>query len=266
MTISMSTVICTLQVAIPLAYFAALLFLPRGYWATLQKLKEDDDARKRIETAAAARQDAEKTVFRDFLSAHPKLADDPTWLREKVYRAIDYAIRRHDWYEDQRARMFQVLLAVLTISVSFVGLVLTNTKSSLLDSWGLLAILSVVFVALARAIFLYNHALDADRPYRLVSDIRFWFFRYNLPEHSEQLTRKPDVVRIATRVLDERDRFLTRIKDNLDPANSLREDFEQIFILHVLQRYKHESLQRLSWLLAYSLVALLVLVVLALLR
>ena len=103
-----------------------------------------------------------------------------------------------------------------------------------------------IWIALLR----YNAELDGDRPYRLVSDIRFWYFRYNIPTHSESVSGG-SVLNSAGSVLRERANFIDRISKNFTLKNSIREDLEQIFILQVLQRYKSESLTRMRWSLVY---------------
>ena len=59
---------------------------------------------------------------------------------------------------------------------------------------------------------------------------------------------------MAESVADERERFFSRIGENFSLKASLREDLEQLFILHTLQRYKSESLKRMRWVLSYFLV------------
>jgi hypothetical protein len=194
------------------------------------------------------------------LSVKPE--DTFAYLREKLFRAIDYAIRRHDWYEEQRARVFQQVMTsalwILTASVTIVGIgiradagTVGKRFASLELLLGLSVLVIIALVSLLRAVVLYNSELDANRPYRLISDIRFWFFRYNMPAHLAAASTKDDIHAQGEAVISERERFFSRIKANLNLEPSLREDFEQLFILQVLQRYKSDSLRYLRYLLSY---------------
>src|SRR5580693_892574 len=66
-------------------------------------------------------QNSELSQIRDFL----KKADEQegrSYLREKIFRSIDYAIRRHDWYEDQRSRVLQTATAIASGFFGIVGI------------------------------------------------------------------------------------------------------------------------------------------------
>jgi hypothetical protein len=112
----------------------------------------------------------------------------------------------------------------------------------------------IAVIALCFAIYHYNKELGADRPYRFISDIRTWYFRYNLPEHSS--SGDSAMLSAANDVANQRKQFFSRVVDNIAPDTSLREDIEQLFILQVLQRYKSESLHSLQWILTYTIFAL----------
>jgi hypothetical protein len=124
---------------------------------------------------------------------------------KKLLEAIDYAIKRHDWYEDQRSRVFQSSLTLLSAVLAVLAVVAKATTTSLSEPYPVMLIFFVVgtCVALLRMLWLYSIELNADRPYRLVSDITFWHFRYNLPSASPELT--PEGATLAAQnVLSER--------------------------------------------------------------
>jgi hypothetical protein len=146
-----------------------------------------------------------------------------------------------------------ISFAILTISLTVTGLVIQkNLNSQYSDIFACLGgfiVLSVISIAWSA--WLYNSELDKDRPYRSVSDIRFWYYRYNLPARSALISAGESLLSQAQAVLEERKIFFDRISDNLKVGESMREDLEQLFILQVLQRYKSESLSQLRWLLSY---------------
>lgn len=101
----------------------------------------------------------------------------------------------------------------------------------------------VCFFSITRAVFLYNIELDADRPYRLVSDVRHYYYVYNMPEPINKNGNK--YTDIANIVCDKRNEFINRITENFDGIESTREDIEQIFILQTLQMHKSRSLKKM---------------------
>ena len=184
-------------------------------------------------------------------------SDEPgtDFLTTKVLASIDYAIKRHDWYEDQRFRIFQVAVAMTTTLLSILAVV-SSAGATLSPSWLLIlrGLGLSAAICLVTMIYLYNSDLDADRPHRYISDVRFWYFRYNLPSHGAVgVPLAPDAA--ASHVAAERDRFMERVADGFAWLPSLREDLEQLFILHTLQRAKSESLVQMRWVLSYFLIA-----------
>lgn len=241
----------------PLIYLIGLFFIPKGIWKTFLKFKNDPSAKEIVEKNRDTQIQNEIETYINSLIKGSTI-DSYDLVQQKVYKAIDYAIKRHDWYENQRNRIFNLILWTIGFSLTFVGLLLRNSDKTVVDSPEIMAIIITVTIALFVGLVLYNKELDADRPYRLVSDIRFWFFRYNLPTHSDKLKSKNDITRIADEVQKERNKFFDRISENFTIENSIREDFEQLFILHVLQRYKSESLIKLRWLMTYTMIVLII--------
>jgi hypothetical protein len=256
----MNIAFCLSQAVLLIAFCFCVFRLPRGVWKTHAKVSEDEEAKEALEDIKKKLQIEELDLVRSDLSAPTTPQDRFSATREKVFRAIDYAIKRHDWYEDQRARIFQIILAIsglaLTILGFFVKDVLKDVPHFLPSYCSIAGFFLIILITLSVAVFQYNKELDADRPYRSISDIRFWFFRYNLPLHSSAGKEIDDIQSRAKAVAGERRRFFKRIVENFYSDKSLREDLEQLFILQVLQLYKTESLTRLRWLLAYGVLVL----------
>lgn len=223
--------------------------------ADAERLAGDDDLKRSVdELKASLIREETATLEKHQTLNHPE-DNQFASVREKVLQAIDYAIKRHDWYEDQRFRIFQVILGVATLALTFAGFYLKSPPGSGLFYWAFGGLVVFIFMALVAGVVLYNRELDADRPYRAIADIRFWFFRYNLPGHSSGEAPSRFLSRVQA-VADERRRFFKRIVETLGPYQFLREDLEQLFILQVLQRHKTESLRRLRWRSGYTVILL----------
>jgi hypothetical protein len=97
-----------IQILVIAIFLSLLLMAPTGHlWdrsigkalGEVQKLKE-------IMTTA---QEFEKNLLSSFSDKLSSLSpvDKLKYAGDRISKAIDYASRRHDWYEDQRAKMFQ---------------------------------------------------------------------------------------------------------------------------------------------------------------
>ena len=239
-----------------MGYIALIALAPKGVWNLQIRLQQNLPAADLVTLLVQQAQRDEVGQILNRLSKHSFTSDETfAYAKDKLFRAIDYAIRRHDWYEDQRSRVFQqtmtISLAILTISLTISSIAITNKVFTLNVSICMLGFILLALISIIGSAHLYNSELDRDRPYRLVSDIRFWYFRYNLPKHSTEGAKSPGVASLAEGVLNERKRFFDRVSCNLHIGSSMREDLEQLFILQVLQRYKSESLTKLRWLLSY---------------
>jgi hypothetical protein len=248
--------VALLQTAAFAAFLIALVCAPKGKWRTRTRLSKLATAWHEIDVL---RDDEQKKELKLLVAGLEQLPCGDFgafgYFKEKLFKSIDYAIRRHDWYEDQRSKVFQqtltISLAILTIALTVAGLVIKEKMSVEGIFWCLLVFILIAIVSLVYATVQYNGELNRDRPYRLISDIRFWYFRYNLPDPSSQAESSEAPVKRAQAVAYERSKFFKRLVANLPIERSIREDFEQLFILQVLQRYKMESLERLQWLLVY---------------
>ena len=247
-------------------YFILIFVFPRGpyrigEWLTRSRLEKDPLAKQEIDKLKKAQQDLELGKIKALIASDPVGDDEEApsiVLRDKLYRAIKYMIGRHDWFEEQRFRIFQIILSVATASLSILGWTVESAsdghKPPIGSYWPLLATAAFAFLA---AIHRYNRELDADRPYRSTADIRFWFFRYNMRDSKTFSDKpKPDLDK-AERVILERKAFVERTIGSFSIEGSLREDVEQLFILQLLERAKSESLTLLRWLMSYTLLALL---------
>lgn len=120
--------------------------------------------------------------FRAEAEAVPYLlpSRDHELIRERLYRMIQYAIDRHDWYETQRHRF-------LMLSIGLLGVVATLSPvlASLAADMPLLivaaAVVSLLWISITgfRMILIYARLIGPRYPFRQLTDIRSWIFRYN---------------------------------------------------------------------------------------
>ena len=178
---------------------------------------------------------------------------DRSYIQERLYKMIDYTVRRHDWYVDQSHRLLQIGLALIASGGVIVALVVTK-----LDNLSHISILlgSLFGVSLygtgLSLVYFYNHYMAGDHPYRKVVDIHSWYFRYHfdLPLDpkisSDDKTAKEQVSQEAKYIEEYFAKFLAAAKDW---HAIVREDIEQVSILLILQRYRQQQTREMSkWL------------------
>jgi hypothetical protein len=234
---------------VPTFFLLALFFAPNGVWKMGTRRKPDDTIRKSMASA----QDREtEQIVEKLVTGVAQAEREKTFVSyqlQKLQTAISYTINRHDWYEAQRSGLLTKHLSLTGLTFTAIGLYVGQQKGGvpletklMILSIGMLLLFSLVY-----AIHLYNSELDQDRSYRLVSDIRFWYYRYSLPDKVKDYGESLDFQHMANDVLSERRKFLDRAVEQSNLESSLREDFEQLFILHVLIKHKSESLQKIRW-------------------
>ncbi|WP_343315421.1 hypothetical protein AAIB41_11440 [Brucella sp. BE17] len=235
-----------LAALLPLLFLASLFFLPNGMWKAGQTLKGNPEIRKK---AAEARQSEVDRLNAGLINSIGQLKNqlDGYYQIEKIYKAIQYVIARHDWYETQRS---VILGYVLTITgIVFAGITAyLATINDLVPERSLIIIASIgmtLTIGLFNIVHLYNKELDQDRPYRLIADIRHWFFRYSMPDKIKDYQGRMDYTNIAIDVISEKEKFFNRVMEVSSLGESVREDLEQLFILHILVKHKSESLQKM---------------------
>jgi hypothetical protein len=178
--------------------------------------------------------------------------------QDRLYKMIDYTGMRLDWYVDQCYRLLQIGLALIATGSAVVALF-----SKLEHLAGITQFLAWVFGGslFLTGLFLvhcYNRYLTEDYPYRKVVDIHSWYFLYsfsrqldpNLSQCGE--TAKRQVREAAGDIKDYFTKFLTHARN---PRSLIREDIEQVTILLILQRYRHQQVTKMSKILYRGLLA-----------
>jgi hypothetical protein len=236
---------CLVFAAIPLVFVVLLMAGPDGTWLMGAKRK---GLPKHEEKLKALQEDEVQRINKELLSHVDEAERNGSYQLNKIGSAITNAIGRHDWYEQQRQTVFTNVVAITGLLLTVLGFSVDNITFGSKYICIVLSTAVVLIVALFRIVYLYDAELDQDRPYRMVSDIRYWFFRYSLPDRGKRAHEAPAAT-LVEEVIKEREKYFDRVLANSELPHSIREDLEQLFILHVLQRYKQQSLQAMRWVL-----------------
>jgi hypothetical protein len=116
--------------------------------------------------------------------------------QDRLYRMIDYTVKRQDWYVDQCHRLLQIGLALIATGSAVVALF-----SKLEHLAGITQLLAwffggSLFLTGLALVHCYNHYLRGDHPYRKVVDIHSWYFAYRFPQQLDpNLSKRPETAK-----------------------------------------------------------------------
>src|SRR5262245_41891677 len=83
---------------------------------------------------------------------------------DRLYRMIDYAIKRHDWYEDQRNKTLTLALGLLGLSSFLVAGLLSASVNEMLWFRGF-ASFTLVSVVVTALLIIHKYAVGAQQKY-----------------------------------------------------------------------------------------------------
>jgi hypothetical protein len=238
--------VCLVFLAVPIVFILLLVAGPDGTW----RMGTQRKGLPRLEERLKELQNEEiEKIKKNLLSVVGKEEKNGGYQLNKIGNAITYAVGRHDWYEQQRQTIFTNVVAIAGLLLTAMGFAVGEGAIEQKYLCIIVSTAAVLIIALFWIVNLYDAELDQDRPYRMVSDVRYWFFRYSLPQRGKR-AGEADASTLATEVIKEREKYFDRVLANSALEISVREDLEQLFILHVLQRYKQQSLKAMRWVLS----------------
>jgi len=181
----------------------------------------------------------------------------PAVIQDRLYKMIDYAVKRFDWYEEQRFKFLQIALAMITVTAGLSGFLAnvrtSMTKTALVISFVAIGVLLITGIKL---LFLYNALRGITYPYRKIADIRSWFFKYNFDKLPAALSQdateaSAQIAEVATAY----ENFTSRWAEYATTDRAfIEEDLQQVFILQLLQAYRRDNLESMHKVLEYGVV------------
>jgi hypothetical protein len=171
-------------------------------------------------------------------------------IQDRLYKMIDYASDRYEYYSDQRHKFLNLGLSFIGISATFIGIIVSkdNTLSENLKICGYIDSI-ILFITGIIMTLIYNSYTTADYPYRKIMDIQSWYFKYKF---SDKLDYK-----ISKRKAKSDRQLLEVTKGYLDSVYNwtnkskiknyfIKEDIEQVAILHLLQKYGRDCVNKMK--------------------
>lgn len=170
-------------------------------------------------------------------------------VSDRLAKMIDYAIKRQDWYEDQRNKTLSLGVALLGLASFLVAGLLNSTIGSMVyfRFFACATLISIVGTAGA-IIFEYVSGASEAYTHRDLADIRSWFFAYVVKEpvaqaaiaNNHKRVENQETLRAAWR------RFVGGwMEYEQDPKGFVTEDLQQVFVLYLFQAMRRRSLRQM---------------------
>ena len=182
-------------------------------------------------------------------------------LSEASRHLIDHIAGRIAYAESRRTAISTIAAAMLAADIALLTFGQTNVKHVPLQ----IAIIafSIAGILLSLVIWIvYVRQTNFDYPFKSVTDTWKWFYRDALSSHADKFTasklggQRKSVRDAAKQAFSaQRDAFRTKQIPGLsDLSISTDQDLEQVYVLHVNERYKNLFLTHLRDILAWGLV------------
>jgi hypothetical protein len=178
---------------------------------------------------------------------------DPDRRKEisaRLNKMIDYAIKRQDWYEEQRNKALSLGIALLGLASFLVaGLLNSSVKDMPLFRSFAAVTLFLIIATAAGIIWEYISGAKEDYTHRELADIRSWFFTYVVKEPVVNaaifdVNRKAENRKVLVEAWK---KFIAGwMEYESHPNGFVTEDLQQVFILYLFQAMRRRSLRRMT--------------------
>jgi hypothetical protein len=155
---------------------------------------------------------------------------------------IQYAIGRHDYWEEYRTRYLTIATALVSVAAAAVAILVTaKVGLTAIGIYGSFIILGCTGGYMLRK---FQKETSPDYPYRSVSKVTSWIYFYPLVRNEKLL--RDSLPKTAAKELREQAAkdYLTGLEkftkdwSSMNEWEHIQEDIEQVLILFTLQAYK----------------------------
>jgi hypothetical protein len=170
-------------------------------------------------------------------------------LLDRLSKMIDYAIKRQDWYEEQRNKTLSLGIALLGLA-SFLVTGLLNPAIEPMYGFRIFATLTLLAIVGTGSAIILEYVSGASEAYthRGIADIRSWFFAYVVKEPVLKAVIADENNRERNKqiIVDAWKKFVEGwIEYQNHPMGFVAEDLQQVFILYLFQAMRRRSLRRM---------------------
>lgn len=184
----------------------------------------------------------------DYFESHQ--FDNTKDIGDRLYKMISYAVGRYDHYANLRHKYLTLGLSIVGVGTTLIGLSTKffgniNFVSSILG----VASFIILLICGLYMVFIFNKYTTADYPYRKIMNIQSWYFKYKLGEDSS--LNLSNVYSTAFKQVEYvTNDYLKGLYNWVDKTKSknyfIKEDLEQVAILHLLQKYGSDCVKKMK--------------------
>ncbi|MGE0684243.1 MAG: hypothetical protein AB7P69_25465 [Candidatus Binatia bacterium] len=180
-------------------------------------------------------------------------------LSGSLHHLIDHIAARIEYAESRRGSISAIAAAMLAADIAL--LTFGQASIQLKPLWFAIVAFSITGIGLSILIWItYARQTNFDYPFKSVTDTWKWFYRNALLDvgkfGANHFGGQSKSAQAAARqaFIDQREAFRTKQIPGLsDPKSSTDQDLEQVYVLHINERYKNLFLTHLRNILAYGL-------------
>jgi preprotein translocase subunit Sec61beta len=189
--------------------------------------------------AAELRSQLIKSIEKRFSGASP---EERKAIHDRLWNMIQYAIGRHDYWEEYRTRYLTIATALVSVAAAAVAILVTaKVGLTAIGIYGSFIILGCTGGYMLRK---FQKETSPDYPYRSVSKVTSWIYFYPLVRNEKLL--RDSLPKTAAKELREQAAkdYLTGLEkftkdwSSMNEWEHIQEDIEQVLILFTLQAYK----------------------------
>jgi hypothetical protein len=203
-----------------------------------EKNSDKDSKPPKNRSSDEVRRQLIETIRQRFSKAGP---EEKKAIQERLWNMIQYAIARHDYFDDYRTRYLTIATALVSVAGAVVA-ILVSAKIGL-SALGIYASFIVLGGTGVYMFWRFQVETSPNYPYRKVSKVTSWIYFYNLirnekllreslPESASELREQA-----AQDYLAGLEKFTTDWS-SMNEWEHVQEDIEQVLILFTLQAYK----------------------------
>ena len=189
--------------------------------------------------AAELRSQLIKSIEKRFSRASP---EERNATHDRLWNMIQYAIGRHDYWEEYRTRYLTIATALVSVAAAAVAILVT-AKVGLMAT-GIYGSFIILGCTGGYMLQKFQKETSPDYPYRSVSKVTSWIYFYPLVRNEKLL--RDSLPKTASKELREQAAkdYLTGLEkftkdwSSMSEWEHIQEDIEQVLILFTLQAYK----------------------------
>jgi hypothetical protein len=180
-----------------------------------------------------------KSIEERFSGASP---EERKAIHDRLWNMIQYAIGRHDYWEEYRTRYLTIATALVSVAAAAVAILVTAKVG--LTAIGIYESFIILGCTGGYLLRKFQKETSPDYPYRSVSKVTSWIYFYPLVRNEKLL--RDSLPKTASKELREQaakdyltglEKF-TRDWSSMNEWEHIQEDIEQVLILFTLQAYK----------------------------